>query len=411
MKTALTKLVDLNTGEKEKMGILYTPSEVLGQVDLWKNTFERFKSRLDDIRSFILSFLKKNKTATAICAGAGTSEYIGYCVEGLIRKNLGMPVNVFSTTRIVTSPYDIFIMDYPALLISFARSGNSPESIGAVEIADMLDYKIRHFIITCNEKGDLKNWAEKKKNSFAFCLDKGTNDKGLAMTSSFSNMVISAQMLSQVFCFQEYSGQFERIIQGGNNMLNTAPDVIKDICGLDFNRAVFLGNGSNFGTAVESHLKLQELTSGQVMCSYDTFPGLRHGPEAVINDNTVVVAYISRDPYLRKYEEDLLKELKEKKIGKAVLICCNKIDEVLKPLSDFTVEYDPDDALGIIDDFTPPIFIIIGQLFGVFKSLELGLKPDTPSEAGVINRVVKGIKVYNPLRYRESAKFETISER
>lgn len=411
MKTALSKLAGLSADEKEKMGILYTPSEVLGQVGLWKNTFEKFKSRLDDIRSFIRSFIKENKTASAICAGAGTSEYIGYCVEGLIRKNLGMPVNVFSTTRIVTSPCDIFIRDYPALLISFARSGNSPESIGAVEIADMLGDKIRHFIITCNEKGNLKNWADKKENSFAFCLDKDTNDKGLAMTSSFSNMVISAQMLSQVFRFKEYSGQFEKIVQGGNNILSTAPDVVKEICGLNFNRAVFLGNGSNYGTAVESHLKLQELTSGQVMCSYDTFPGLRHGPEAVINDNTVVVAYISKDPYLRKYEEDLIKELKEKNIGKAVLICCNKIDDRFKPLSDYAIEYDPDDTLGIVDDFTPPIFVIIGQLLGIFKSLELGLKPDTPSEAGVINRVVKGVKVYNPVSYRKSSKFEIISER
>lgn len=411
MKTALSKLAGLSADEKVKMGILYTPSEVLGQVDLWKNTFEKFKSRLKVIRSFIRSFIKENKAASAICAGAGTSEYIGYCVEGLIRKNLGIPVNVFSTTRIVTSPRDIFIRDYPALLISFARSGNSPESIGAVEIAEMLGDKIRHFIITCNEKGNLKNWAEKKENSFAFCLDKDTNDKGLAMTSSFSNMVISAQMLSQVFRFKEYSGQFEKIVQGGNNILSTAPDVVKEICGLSFNRAVFLGNGSNYGTAVESHLKLQELTSGQVMCSYDTFPGLRHGPEAVINDNTVVVAYISKDPYLRKYEEDLLKELKEKKIGKAVLICCNKIDDRLKPLSDYAIEYDPDDTLGIVDDFTPPIFVIIGQLLGVFKSLELGLKPDTPSEAGVINRVVKGVKVYNPVSYRKSSKFEIISER
>jgi len=410
MKTALAKIIDLPQNEKEKRGLLYTPSEIYHQVGLWLDTFSRFRKNLDRIRSFIDNF-KRQSGASCILTGAGTSEFIGYCVEGLFRKNLGMQVNVFSTTKIVTNPLDIFVKGYPTLLVSFARSGNSPESVGAVQIADTVSDKISHLVITCNNKGSLIKAAEKMENCISFCLNEHTNDRGLAMTSSFSNMVIAAQMLAFTFQFNQYAEDITQIAQGGKNFLTAAPDIIEEVCGLDFNRVLFLGSGSNYGTAVESHLKLQELTSGRVMCAYDTFPGLRHGPEAVIDENTLITTFLSNDQYTRKYEEDLLAEIRKKKLGRAIFVCCDRIDDRIRTLSDFAIEYNPDRELHIKDDLTPPIFIIAGQLLGLFKSLALGLKPDSPSESGIIHRVVKGVKVYDYREYCSTGNFRVIAER
>ncbi len=409
MRTALTELLDLDLAEKEERGLVHTPSEIYNQVALWPDTCGRFRNNFDKIRSFLEAF-QENGKINAICAGAGTSEFIGYCIESLIRRNLGIPTNVFSTPQIVASPYDIFINDYATLLISFARSGDSPESIGAVEIADLVSDKVHHFIITCNNEGKLLKSAAELKNSISITLDRRTNDQGLAMTASFSNMLLAGQMFSYINSFDEYSECFAGMIEGGKYLLDIAPDIIAEICRLDFDRAVFLGSGGNFGTARESHLKLQELTNGRVMCAYDTFPGLRHGPEAVIDENTVVVAFLSGDGYLRRYETDLLQELREKRIGRAVLAVCNRADDRVKALSDYVIEYDAGKRLNIRDDLTPPLYVIIGQLFGLFKSINLKIKPDSPSESGVINRVVKGVKVYNPLKYRSSGEFEVISE-
>jgi tagatose-6-phosphate ketose/aldose isomerase len=174
---------------------------------------------------------------------------------------------------------------------------------------------------------------------------------------------------------------------------------------------VFLGDGTNYGTAVESHLKLQELTSGAVMCSYDTFPGLRHGPEAVIDDRTLVVGFVSNDPYVRAYEEDLLLGIKNKKIGKALVTCGKNLGDTVRRISDFVIDCDPGGTLELGDRYTPPVFVIAGQLLGLFKSINLGCRPDSPSERGIIHRVVKGVKVYNPQRFRETGKLEIIAER
>ena len=147
------------------------------------------------------------------------------------------------------------------------------------------------------------------------------------------------------------------------------------------------------------------------MCGYDTFPGLRHGPEAVIDSNTIVIAFLSLEPYTRKYEKDLLKELKDKNIGKAVLIVADKIDEDEKSLGNYFVEFDPEKSIDLKPYYTPPLYVIIGQLLGLFKSLDLGLKPDNPSEKGIINRVVKGVKVYDYHEFLEKGTFKIIAER
>jgi len=409
-KNALTELLDLSEAEREKLGVLYTASEIADQVNLWENSSERILEKTDQL----LPLIRSSRDATGaslMCTGAGTSEFIGYCIEGLLRKRLRLPVNVFSTTRIVTTPGDIFFEGAQPLLLSFARSGNSPESIGAVKIAEMNCSSLNHVAVTCNRDGELFRWASQRLKAVSVCLHEKTDDRGLAMTSSFTNMLVAGQTIAFLESAEEYASHLEKLVTAGEALLRKAPDTVDEISNLDFNRAVFLGNGAIWGTAVESHLKLQELTSGQVMCAYETFLGLRHGPEALIDERTLVVAFLSSDPYLRKYEEDLLRELMEKGIGMATLVCGQKLDASILKLIDYTVDFDPEGLLDITDDLLPPVQVILGQLLGLFKSLKLGLKPDTPSAGGVIHRVVEGVRIYDPLVFSQTGQFKIIAER
>jgi tagatose-6-phosphate ketose/aldose isomerase len=410
MSTALNALQQLSEEEQKRRGVRYTPHEIGGQVVLWEDSVGRIERRLDEIRSFLEPFRAEPGTA-CVLTGAGTSEFIGHCVEALFRNRLSLATNVFSTTRIVTNPEELFVPGRKHLMISFARSGNSPESVGAVRIADGSGGPVSHLVVTCSRKGALFNQVAGRDDCLAVDLHPKTNDRGLAMTSSFSNMVIAAQALAHAFDFGTIARYTGPCVSCGRRALQSAPDVVQRVCELDFDRAVFLGSGSNLGTAIESHLKLQELTSGSVMCTYDSFPGLRHGPEAVVNDRTLVVGFVSRDPYVRRYELDLLEEIRRKGLGKAVLLSCSSSDDSLSALSDFTVEYNPEERYDIPDGLTPPIHVITGQLLGLFKSIQLGYSPDSPSEHGVINRVVKGVRVYDPVSFRKRGVFDILAER
>jgi tagatose-6-phosphate ketose/aldose isomerase len=408
--SSLTSITHLSKGEKKARGLEYTPEEIEGQVRLWSDTYSRVCRRRDDIIGFMKP-LSAGQSKNCILTGAGTSEFVGRCVEGLFRKCLKLPTSVFSTTAIVTNPETCIIDGCKTLMVSFARSGNSPESIGAVRIAETLYADISHLIITCNGRGSLNRVCGNLDSGISLVLHEDSNDRGLAMTASFSNMVVAAQAVSYIHTLETYERYCEMLQACGNEMLYTAPDTVEKISRLDFSRAVFLGSGCNLGTAIESHLKLQELTSGSVMCTYDTFPGLRHGPEAVIDENTIVVAFVSNNPYVRRYELDLLAELKHKGLGRATLVSCGSTCDATAELSDYVISYDRAQKHQLPDDITPPVHVIVGQLLGLFKSMHLGFKPDAPSESGVINRVVKGVKVYDPVAFRESGNFDIIAER
>jgi tagatose-6-phosphate ketose/aldose isomerase len=345
-----------------------------------------------------------------ILTGAGTSEYVGLCVEGLLRRLWGLAVNTVSTTALVTRPQDYFVPAQATLLVSLARSGSSPESLGAVRIAEELCDPVYHLVLTANPSGELARAAGEMKLARVLALDERTNDRSLAMTGAFSNLVIAGQMLAHAFSFEEYGRLFPRIVEGGRALLARAPDPIAELCQSAFDRAVFLGDGAHYGTAVESRLKLQELSSGRVMCAYDTFPGVRHGPQAVIHERTLVGAFLSEDPFARRYELDLLEELRRKGIGKAVLAVADRLGEAAG-LAEVGLEYDPDGKLRVPAEYAPPIQVMAGQLAGLFKCLQLGLRPDNPSEAGIIHRVVEGVKVYDPMAFRDSGRFQILAQR
>ena len=409
MNQALSSLLDLAPTERSRRGLVYTAAEIAAQADLWPTTYERFASFLPSLRPFLEEFLAHPRKCVLL-TGAGTSEYVGYCVEGLLRRKLGVPVSVASTTALVVNPQGVFVPGHATLLVSIARSGSSPESLGAVRIAEALPDPVYHLILTANAEGELAREAAVLKRARLLSLDPRTNDQSLAMTAAFSNLVVAGQALAHAGSFSEFQRLLPRIVEGGRNMLARAPDALEALGRQEFDRAVFLGDGAHFGTAIESRLKLQELTGGAVMCAYDTFPGLRHGPEAVIHERTLVVAFLSEDPFARRYELDLLKELRAKRIGRAVLAVADRAGEAVR-LAEVCVEYDPDGTLGLPAEYAPPVQVIAGQLLGLFKSLALGLKPDNPSEAGVIHRVVEGVKVYDPLSFRAEGRFRVLAGR
>jgi tagatose-6-phosphate ketose/aldose isomerase len=409
MSDTLRSLLSLSAGERERRGIQFTPAEIAGQVDLWPTTLERFLAFLPELLPFLREFMHHERRFV-ILTGAGTSEYVGLCVEGLLRRLWGLPVNTISTTALVTRPQDYFVPGQATLLVSLARSGSSPESLGAVRIAEELPDPVYHLVLTANPSGELAQAAGTMKHSRVLALDERTNDRSLAMTGAFTNLVVAGQMLAHAFVFEEHSRLFDRIVEGGRALLARAPDPIAALCRSDFDRAVFLGDGAHYGTAVESRLKLQELSAGRIMCAYDTFPGVRHGPQAVIHERTLIGAFLSEDPFARRYELDLLEELRRKHIGLAVLAVADRLGEAAS-LADVGLEYDPDGKLRVPAEYAPPIQVLAGQLIGLFKSLELGLQPDNPSEAGIIHRVVEGVKVYDPHAFRSTGRFEILAQR
>ena len=281
----------------------------------------------------------------------------------------------------------------PTLLISFGRSGNSPESVGAIDAAEAVCDHVYHLFVTCNKDGALSKRAATTDNCYAINLTDETHDQSFAMTSSFSNMYMATYLCFHLDELDAVTAQVKAIMEAGQNFLDKQYDAVQKIVNeYDFNRIVYLGSNTLKGTSQESALKMLELSAGRVVTMYDTPLGVRHGPKSIINDDTITVVYLSDDAYTRQYEVDLIKEMSGQRKGNKIVAVMSKADDAVSALVDYTIVY------GLDGNFENVLlgldYILFAQTLAVLKSLALGITPDNPCPTGEVNRVVKGVTLY-----------------
>lgn len=385
------KDIDLLRNVDIKIGSHIT-REINGQPDLWKNTFKAVlleKERL----SFFLNKVLKINNLHIILSGAGSSAFIGEILRQAFYNSTRSCTTVIPTTDLVTHPKDFINKTVPTLLISFARSGDSPESLATFELAEKMFDEVYHLVITCNPEGNLAKKAFNAKNSYVFVLPDEANDRALAMTGSFTSMTLAGLLISDINNINKNEVKTGTLVKYGNLILKKFTKELKIVSDLDFKRVVFLGSGALKGAAKESHLKLLEMTDGQIICQYDSFLGFRHGPRAAIDRYTLLVYLFSGDPYVNKYEIDLVQSINQ---TESFLFSIG-IGQYLHKLNDLKVNLAVDlytDKIIIPDDYFSVCSVLPSQIIGLYKSLALGLTPDSPSQNGGINRIVQGVTIY-----------------
>jgi len=401
-------IIALGAEIQKAEGVEYTAAEIMQQPKMWMKTVEVLKNNQDTIKDFLSALhIPGGFNTRMLLSGAGTSEFIGHAVEGVMRKHLNVDVDSRASTDIITDYKNIFLKDRQYVVLSFARSGNSPESIGTFDLVKKKFPNARQIAITCNAEGKLAKAAMEDETVLGILLPEETNDKSLAMTSSFSSMAVAAIGLGFMNDINGFENQIAMASQAAEKIILES-DKIFELAQGDWQRGVFLGSGPLYGTAREAHLKMSEMTEGRVMCRYDSFLGLRHGPQVLINDKTFVLAFVSSDPYKQRYEFELLSELKhQNKAGKVLVICKSINDELASVCDEYIELLTPGQDLH--EDFRIMPDIVAGQLLGFFTSMKLGLKPDNPSTDGTINRVVQGVKVYDVETYEKTQEFKKIA--
>ena len=370
----------------------FTIHEIYQQPATWRKTCAQLAACKDELQKF-LDQVVKAEDFDIVLTGAGTSEFVGNSLYHALNKKYDFKVKSYASTDIVPNPEDTLSRTKPTLLVNFGRSGNSPESVGSVEAAEVVCQNLFHLFVTCNCEGALSKLADKHDNCFALNLTPETHDKSFAMTSSYSNMYLATYLALNLDRLEEITAAVEKICAAGENFLNNQyEEVAKIVADFNFDRIVYLGNIALKGVAQESALKMLELTAGKVATMYDSQLGFRHGPKSIINDNTLTVAYLSDDDYRRRYELDLIKEMAGQRKGNKIAVVYNKDCEEVKALADYTVQFNVGEAMENV--MLGLDFIMFAQTLAVMKSLSMGITPDNPCPTGEVNRVVKGVILY-----------------
>lgn len=384
-------MLGVNRSIWEKGGAIYTASEIAQQPDTWKKTINQIRAERDDLAVFI-SQVCSEPDYDIIMTGAGTSEYVGNSLLSAVAADYGFKIRSLGTTDIVAAPEKYLSTRKPTLLISFARSGNSPESLATVQLADQLCGNIRHLFITCNEDGALAGAAKSRANCRCVVLTPETNDKGFAMTSSFTNMYLAALCALKLGCLDEIEKKLEKLDAAARRCLDGSAFFQNIIDEFDYDRIVYLGAAELQGIAQEGALKTLELTGGAVAAFHGSPLGFRHGPKSLINEHTLTVIYLSDDPYARQYETDLINEMCRQRKGNRILAITNRADQEIAGLCDYSFSFQagqdlPSSLLGLA-------YILPAQLIALFKSQRLGIGTDDPCPTGEVNRVVKNVTIH-----------------
>lgn len=390
MEKVISKLLGVEISRLEDCSGLNTAKEIIQQPDTWRESVKNLIKNKIEIKSFIDSFLSK-KEFRIILTGAGTSAFAGEVCEPYLTSLLNKRVEAIATTDLVASPKSYFIKDIPTLLVSFARSGNSPESVHAVNLASQLVDDLYQIVITCNENGKLAKNTVNDEKSLLLLMPPQTNDLGFAMTSSFTTMVLNAMAVFNIDNIENFSSDVDKLSNSVNDFIENNIEKVTSLSNEDFERIVYLGSSTSKGIARESALKVLELTAGKVNASYDTPLGFRHGPKSVVDDNTVSVIYISNDEYTRQYDLDLAKEMLAHKKNDKVVIVGDNIEEDILNKADYVFNVENINYTVENEVLLPLQQIIFGQMLSFLKSVNLGITPDNPCPTGEVNRVVQGV--------------------
>ena len=351
-------------------------SEIAQQPELWVSTLERVQaSRLPGTLAEL----------PVVVTGAGTSAYAGITIAAAWPGARA----VATTDLLLLTQAEIEIamprMAEGGVLLSLARSGDSPESAAVVERMQKLFPAVRHLAIVCNPEGRLA----KMSGVEVIALDPRANDRSLAMTGSFSSLALAGLCLLH---HEQIARRLPAICADWESRLSAMYGAAEKLAAYSQDRVVVLTSGMQ-GFGLEASLKILELSAGRVLGLAETFLGFRHGPLSVLRRETPVLCLTSSDPNKLRYETDLVEDLRARELGRICVIGGKSASNL--PCDLFV----PASAPMLPDRLRTPFEIPFAQMVAYHCGLRAGIDPDNPSPDGTVTRVVRPFVIHpdNPV--------------
>ncbi len=384
-------MFEKNLEELKAMGADITTLEIKQQPELWLDTLNIYKENKEAVEAFLAEARAMGEgRLSVVFTGAGTSDYVGDTCAPYLRHAGDSDLYDFkpiASTDIVSAPLDFLRPEDPTLLVSFARSGNSPESLAAVDVARKVCHNIKFLNLTCAPEGKLAVESADDPNAFTILIPRA-NDKGFAMTGSYSCMELLSTLIFDTASMEEKESWVKAAAAMGENVVERESEIADFMAG-DFNRVTYLGSGAFGGLAQEAQLKILELAHGLVATSYDTSMGYRHGPKSFVDDKTLLFVFVNNCAYTRQYDLDILNECNGEQIAQKIVGIQQDVEPVFEGESFTFTGFDklPEAYLALP-------FIMVGQVVSLLNSVRVGNTPDTPSPTGTVTRVVHGVTIH-----------------
>ena len=383
--------MDMNEFSMGLNGAQETVREIMQQPDCWGEIDDLVRACDASIVAMIQRIAADPKAQITLC-GAGTSAYVGEILRDTLQQWSVAQVRDVATTEIVSQPDIYFNAHSEGLLVSFARSGSSAESLDVAEKVAQIAPNVVQLNITCNPNSPMAQSTQ--ANTYCCLMPERTHDRSFVMTSSFSTMLLfTVQLFARALGQPQVS--LAPVMDAARGLIQTLwghPSV----AALAHNdRLVYLGSNTLYGAARESALKTLEMTAGRVVTMVESALGFRHGPKSIANANTGVCVFISGMPYTQQFDCDIVNELlRDATVANVVVVSTSAVAQRLQASERLSVI-----ELPAVLDETPDVLrsvlcVLVGQMVGLKLSRVHGVGADNPGPSGEVNRVVKGVTRY-----------------
>ena len=389
------QLFTKSQNELKDLGAAITTQEIIQQPRLWEEAWDNYQDKKNAIDYFLQQIKKESSSKIRVVfTGAGTSAYVGDTVLPYLNNVGDTDSFIFEsipTTDLVSSPKDCLHENDWTVLVSFARSGNSTESVAAVANANKVVKNIRHITITCAADGALAKAAATDKENLLLLMPEQSNDQGFAMTGSFTCMTLTALLVFDQSSLAEKESYVTTAVKMGKEVVENE-EQLDNLLADDFDRIIYLGSGSLAGLTREAQLKVLELTAGKIATMFDSSMGFRHGPKSFVNEQTLIFVFVNNEHYTRKYDLDILEEIQHDHIAKQTIAIAQSVEG--QEFSGTTFGFHKQSSL-LPEGYLALPFIMAAQTVSLLSSVKVKNTPDTPSKSGTVNRVVKGVTIHD----------------
>jgi len=370
------KTSKLKSGQTSKRGYdHYMLKEIFEQPQAIRDTLE---SRITKDTVLTSAFGHKAKdifknTKHIQIIACGTSYNAGLVAKYWLEDIAKVPTHIE-----VASEYryrDPIILDN-TLFITISQSGETADTLEALKVVKKRSKdKSIHTLTICNSAES----SLTRESELTFLTHAGP-EIGVASTKAFTTQLVSLALLVVAIgrCHKQVSQDQEaKIVNGLNRLPGLITKTLKQEGQIkelaknfkDKFNALFLGRGTMHAIAMEGALKLKEIS----YIHAEAYPAgeLKHGPIALIDKDTPVIAIAPNDQLLDKLKSNL-QEVKSR--GSEMIVFEDKVAQVT-PMSGMTIVPTTTD-LGRIT--APIIFTIPLQLLSYHVALIKGTDVDQP---------------------------------
>lgn len=393
-RVSFAELRDTPSDLQKAEGYVHTLAEIWQQPVLWTETARRVISNHGEWSKVL------NGAQAILLTGSGSSFFVGKCIAGALHESTSLPVTAVESGEILMLGSAALPSVRPLLVVSFARSGDSPESSGLVQRLLLEQPEIQHLLICCNPSGRLaRTWGRdgthRDSRVWVLLLDERCCDQSLVMTSSFTCMAVAGIGLGYQSALEQarYVTTVASLAGSVTELLSNMLDPVEDLSLENVDRMIAVGSGALHGAALEASLKMLEMTDGRVMSRAETCLGLRHGPMCALNSRSLFFLPLSGGPSRRAYQMDLLREMHRKRLGGRKVIVGGDIPWEYLTSEDLALELHGLRELG--DEWVAIASVVVGQLLAFLRCRTEGLRPDDPVVSESISRVVNGFTLHN----------------